>query len=315
MKLLIHVGLPKCLSTSLQRGVFSTHPGINFMGVGVEDNISYQDSRLELISENLLKYSNHRTYSAQRSDAKQAIDDWASKDMLNVFSNEHLVFKFGLSQLDTYEKIERLKDLFSDFEVQILLLHRQFESLIRSLYKEFVRMGLDQSYNDYLIWLWNYRDRNFFDDLNADHAVQQLETSFGRGSVLQYDFESAASNYQEFINTLLVQDLKLSPIEVEQEAHNASLTDQQTYELLQLNKAEGRGLSAQGFEEFERHRNREWFEACNAVASNDYVFEPVVKKRESIERIRLTNDLDSSDLFSLNSDGEQALNRILEELN
>ncbi len=41
MSIFLHIGYPKCFSTTLQRNFFSKHPEIFYGGIGIDSNIDF----------------------------------------------------------------------------------------------------------------------------------------------------------------------------------------------------------------------------------------------------------------------------------
>ena len=54
--------MPKNLSTTLQRDFFSKHPEIMHLGVGINSNVYYINSRISSACENHFQYSNKYSY-------------------------------------------------------------------------------------------------------------------------------------------------------------------------------------------------------------------------------------------------------------
>lgn len=122
----LHFGYPKCFSTALQRNFFEKHPEIKFGGVGIKDNISYENDNIELCFESLLKYSNDLYWQLHKDRMKTALVKFISqsKPKKPVFSSEHLSFNFTLQGLNNGVKYERIKYLFQDYNIKILIIKR-----------------------------------------------------------------------------------------------------------------------------------------------------------------------------------------------
>lgn len=112
----LHIGYPKCFSTTLQRSYFERHPQIHFGGVGIGDNISYANDEIELMFESLLKYGNKVYWSKCKDKAKENIQHFVEKsgNKKVVFSSEHLSMNFTLQGIANELKYRRLQYLFEN---------------------------------------------------------------------------------------------------------------------------------------------------------------------------------------------------------
>ena len=69
----IHIGLPKNLSTTLQRDYFNVHPEIHHLGVGVGSNIDYVNSKISSACENHFQYSKNFSYLKRKGDIQKLL--------------------------------------------------------------------------------------------------------------------------------------------------------------------------------------------------------------------------------------------------
>lgn len=285
----IHIGYPKCFSTTLQRSYFEKHPAIHFGGVGIGDNISYDGPDIELTFESLLKYANEFFWDKYKKKVKKSIHDFirrAGKKKV-VFSSEHLSMNFSLQGIDNKLKYERIKYLFDDFEIRLLIIKRDPIRLIKSLYGEYVKMGYSEEYKYFLKWIITFQDRNFLVDLNYQKKGEQLKQIFGKDNITWLTFEEIKkigvekSLNQELSNWLGI-DYQFIPIE----NNNPSLTDKEISSLVKWNKQHPRGLGKAQTEPFERHRSRILFKKADLDFSEEEIFSEVIKKREAIVAIK-----------------------------
>lgn len=283
-KVFIHIGYPKCLSTTLQRSLFEKHPDINYFGIGIGDNISYVSPDIEFIFEILLKYSRRDFYEAHFPAARAAIQSALVEDRPNVISSEQLVMNSSLQGIDPMDKIIRLAELFAGAEAEIILVHRETKCLIRSLYGEMVKMGYFGTFEEFELWIMKFRDRNFYNDLDVEAVTARVKKKFPIVHLLSFDdlISNVGTNVnREFARIFNVRDMQL-PIA----HHNPSLNSEELEALRMLNLESHREIGESALTAFEHHRNRTLFPRLGLNFKGEYVFRNVIQKREALGRIR-----------------------------
>ena len=180
----LHVGMPKSLSTALQRDVFAAHPALRHLGVGCGSNVDYLDPDVELAVEGHLMFCKDLRYrekevGVHRTFARHFAAADADPRVLAVgISNESLSFATTPGHLDTTVKAQRLQAIFGRGAEVILILRNQ-PALLRSLYGESIRNGYAGSYRDFLTWLYLYQDRSFLYDILYDRTFDLYAELFG----------------------------------------------------------------------------------------------------------------------------------------
>jgi hypothetical protein len=180
----LHVGLPKSLSTALQRDFFAAHPALRHLGVGCGSNVDYCDPDVELAVEGHLMFCRELRYrdkeaAVQRAFAGHFAAAEADPRLLAVgISNESLSFSTTPGHLDTPAKARRLQAIFGRGSEVILILRNQ-PALLRSLHGEYVRNGYAGTYADFLTWLYLYQDRSFLYDILFDRTFDLYADLFG----------------------------------------------------------------------------------------------------------------------------------------
>ncbi|WP_040278211.1 hypothetical protein [Psychroserpens damuponensis] len=278
-KVCLHIGYPKCLSTTLQRSFFEKHPQINYAGVGINDNISYVNKDIEFIFESLLKYANDCYWNQNKKQAKKTIEEFVNNSsLLSLFSSEHLGFKFSQQQIDSVEKIKRLAFLFSDFEVSIFIIEREPINLLKSLYREFLKMGYKDNYTYFMRELVALSDRNFLSDLNILNKKSQLKEHFYNVDITCLNFEDLTKN-QEFLNVTLSSVLRIDNHKLPIKNDNPSISNEHLSKLLKYNQMHPRELGLSQYEPFERHRNRIVYQRSELDYKEEEIFRNVINKR------------------------------------
>lgn len=281
--ILIHVGYPKCMSTSLQMSFFDSHPDINFAGVGVKDPISYANKEIEYIFEVLLKYSRRDFFAEKLNWARGVINKFISEDKLNVFSSEYLVMSISPQEIDPDEKLERLQKLFFDSSPSILMIKRDPDSLIRSFYGELVKLGYTECFDRYLKWLSDFEDRNFMRDLNYERKRDEISKWFD--NIFEINFKDLKTGNEGIMSCLREVFPSITSFDEKISHENPSFTTEQVELIRQQNLRFRRGIGKGIYHPFEIHRNRSLNDIDGKSLSNEELFSDVIQKRKIFEQI------------------------------
>ena len=190
----IHIGYPKNLSTALQRNFFEKHPQLMHLGVGCGSNVDYITDDVSLVFEHYITYARTLPYKKKRDILKKVIDNTLNKALINPefkavgISLELLSFSFTTDYVDTIEKAERLYDLFNG-DAQIIIIIRNQIDLLKSLYKESIKLGYSGTYADYIEYAFLFQDRNFATDFCYDDVYDIYSNLFGRENIHVYPIE------------------------------------------------------------------------------------------------------------------------------
>ena len=270
-----HLGYPKCMSTSLQRCFFSCHPQINYFGIGKEDNISYLNEDIEFIFEVLLKYSRRSFYSQNKDFYQRRIKESLSDKKVNLVSNEHLLMNFTLQGIDPDEKLERLRELFQDFNMIAIVIYRKdSEKFLHSLYKELCKMGyFSEPYSNFKNWIEKFQDRNFKEDIDLEKKTKNLSNYFDRVETICFE---SIINDEICLNEYFSNLLKIKNKNLTITNKNISVTDNDLQKILLEKNDKHR---AKFFESFESHRNRTLYKKLKLDLSESEIYEHVIKKR------------------------------------
>jgi hypothetical protein len=116
------------------------------------------------------------------------------------FSREFFTFKFS-TDIDVAAKAERLRLAFPQ-EASVLLVVREQASIIRSMYKEFIRNGYARTFSEFAQWLYEQKDRNFVSCLKYDRVYEKYSDLFGAKNVHLSPFELVHSSPQAFMQAV-----------------------------------------------------------------------------------------------------------------
>lgn len=209
-KVLLHLGLPKTATSSLQHNVFQRlhiEKRINFLGKCL--NFDYQTGRLEVFNYRGKFIRRFAEGDFNLEEAKHELKNILHRDLLNVFSDEGIMIAYpGKENLPLSEKIANLYTLFEGYEVTVVVTLRDpvdyLYSLYVELYPEFCASvkGLNtiQKYTQYLI---NNPSDVLFESFFFQSWLPILEKNF---DLKVFEFEELSTGdtlvYQRWSNLL-----------------------------------------------------------------------------------------------------------------
>lgn len=184
-KVLIHLGLPKTATTSLQHNVFQNlhdQGRINFLG----KNLDYSDKTGKVIIHN---YAGKFIRDAVEekiplSEARKLLLRHLDSNKLNVFSDEGIMVAYpGHDNLPLKQKLANLKELLKGYDVNVALTLRNpvdyFYSLYVQLYPDFYSQikGLN-TFEKYTQTLLSDVDNVLFESFFYDSYLPSIKESF-----------------------------------------------------------------------------------------------------------------------------------------
>ncbi|MFP4560165.1 MAG: hypothetical protein ACLFRB_03960 [Thiohalorhabdus sp.] len=294
MNTLIHIGIPKTVTTSLQKDFFAKHPEVLYLGVGSDGEIGYADTETERIFEHLLLYARAEVFEKERDLARKKIREHADRaagagKKALVLSLEWLSFRFTPDMADTRTLARRLREIFGPGTTVFALLRRQ-DHLLQSLYNEYVKHGLPMGWGEFLEYIYKFRERNFFPDLCYDQLVESYARVFGESN-LRIGF---LEEYRERDGSLKTTErgyeltgaiaglLGISDKSPALEHHNPSLSSQVLAHKLALNRSVRHDFGNLLFEHATLHRQRTAHGRDRELLDLD-IYRDVRKKRMLIQ--------------------------------
>jgi hypothetical protein len=187
----VHIGYPKCASTSLQVSFFPSHPQICHLGNGYLGRPHrYIDRNVGLLAEVDLRFRRELSYDPRRGAAALQTHFGVAKALgyrAVGLSSEFLSLTLQ-NEIDVVTKAQRLHALFGN-GTRIVMVIREQLSLLRSLYLEFVKGGYGGTYADFLRYTYLFQDRNWCTELCYDRLVIVYRSIFGAENVSVVPFE------------------------------------------------------------------------------------------------------------------------------
>jgi hypothetical protein len=316
MKKYLHIGYPKNFSTSLQRNYFGGHKDIYHLGIGSDKNIGYIDNLTASIFEVYLKTAKYFKYTNELPRLKKHINshfEIAKKQEKKCFgvSSEHISFGFTHESLDFKTKIDRAIDIFGKEDLNIIIIIRNQSDLIKSLYRESVRVGLPGSYSDFIYNLYKFQDRNYLFDFRYDLVFNYLEKTLDRKNIHFFMFEEYRgidkSMKMNGDKVALIDDIsKALGIEyknIEFEHFNEALSDREIIIKSELNSETRHDLGREMNFSAEIHRQAEYFNSeLNINEEEKIIYEDVIRKRGLISKVKNDTTTITEDKLSYDCD-------------
>jgi len=245
----IHIGYPKNLSTTLQRDFFGKHPQIFHLGIGVGSNVDYINPQISSACENHLVYSRDYSYNRKKTAIKKSFHEQfdlfekSQNHKICGISLEHISFSFTPDNIDITTKAERLADIF-DGDAKIIMIIREQNALLKSLYRESIRMGYPGEYSDFMNYSYLCQDRNFLLEFMYDYTYELFAKYFGKENIILVPVEDvrgedgnlkSTNGKNDFVSTLC-NELGIDYFDLDFDHHNKTLSEAQTVAKKELNK-------------------------------------------------------------------------------
>ena len=178
----IHVGFAKTATSTLQRGVFSQHEGIDFLGLPA------RDPRLAAAIHAIAKADSVCFDTTQIRGVFRDHLNAARGRAINLISYENFTL---YESRDKGMIARRLKDLFGDSKILFTL--RRQEELVKAWYLQKMPKYISGSnfieFDDWIDLKMQEPHKSIMDDLNFDKIIEYYEEVFRRERVEIFLFE------------------------------------------------------------------------------------------------------------------------------
>lgn len=210
-RILLHLGLPKTGTTTLQHHLFQRlhEQGlVNFLGKALTIDLNGK-----VIASNYRgKIIRQACEGKIQEDVSVDIDKLLSDSKLNVLSDEGImVFYPGMENLPLNEKLKKLAELLSEYDVEVFVSLRQPVEYLYSLYTElYTRHYSKISYqNSFKKYVENFLETEI--DLDQEsaymHRTVELISHYFKTKVLLFDTMKAdPMTYSKFLAGILTVD-------------------------------------------------------------------------------------------------------------
>lgn len=300
MRKLIHIGHPKNFSTSIQRGFFGAHKDLYHLGIGSDKKIGYKDELCSALFEVYLKSAKWLKFEEEFKRLKTHIGNHIEnakktrKKCLTV-SSEHISFGFIHESIDFKTKIDRIINLFGKKNLHFVMIIRDQGELIRSLYRESVRVGFSGTFREYIYNMYKFQDRNCVYDFRYDLLYEYMLKVLPEANIHVLFFEEFRNSSGELIKNngkiKLLENLsniaKVEYYEVSFNHHNRSLTEEEINLKSVLNKYNRHDLGRDLLNTAEIHRQENYFKTELGIKEKESeVYKDVILKRKIISKVQ-----------------------------
>jgi hypothetical protein len=189
--LYVHIGFHKTGTTYLQR-YFNKNDAVNLID-------------RKLIQEELLEPS---PYAFDIKRFEKILSEEYRKDKVNVISDEELtgnIHSGGNGRSIAFEVIERLASI-KNFEVKIIMLIRSQVDMIDSCYRQYIKKGGCNSFNQYINPNFRYRHRQpgfNLEHFKYDDIINHLYLKLGKENVYVSLYEQVKVDLDIYISSIL----------------------------------------------------------------------------------------------------------------
>jgi len=196
----VHVGFHKTATTWFQNHFFNEHPQIQYLGKSYPDHPSFRMSELKetIVSEPDTTYSSRRI----RDNLEELLEDFP----LNGYRTRGISYE-GLSAGDNwfggraFYVGERLREVFRNHDVKILIGIREQSSMIESMYSEYVKLGGSESLGRLFFSPFSEADQ-LLEKLRYGPIAEFYRELFGDENVKVYLYERFRSEQDEVIGDI-----------------------------------------------------------------------------------------------------------------
>lgn len=198
MKLVIHIGYPKCASTTIQKHLFARHPEISYLGIYPESNVGYDNKQLQrpfLALDDVKVKQLHETVLSDDFDENKInyksriynlLESVSTEKKLMILSNERFTSSvFTKSDITIYAR--RLSYLFP--RAKILMIVRDPFDLLLSQYRDqpFDPRDISNSgflkFDEWLSIILDYR-KDILESLKFENIYDIYSELFGKDNIL-----------------------------------------------------------------------------------------------------------------------------------
>ncbi len=243
----MHIGLPKCASTSIQYSLYSCKD-MDFGGLlpiresgkfwANDDLAELFDCELRFSACNIEKSRDTIMRYIQESNKTKI-----------VFSSENITLRFLPWDLPTWHKLRFLRSISPDDTLYLFAYRNPYRILV-SLYKEMVLLGYPGSFEVFCTEVYKLRQISFFDDILLDSFLGKFDSLLPpeRLVVVYSDSDFFEQDLSRFFG---------ERITLPDEARNVSMTNEECEMVVNFNRKNNDYNLL--FDSLELHRiNRDW---------------------------------------------------------
>jgi len=198
-KVFLHMGLPKCASTSLQFSL-SKCKEIDYVGL-LKDPKSkklWKNSKFSTLFDRVLRFS-----CKDELFWKEAINSYIEKSNKNTifFSSESITLRFLPWDLPLHIKLSFIKKIFPK-DTQFIYLTKNSEDMLLSIYKEWVLNGYRKKFDLFSNELYLYRDISCFNEILSGYFLKAFSEKFdlNKLNIINLNNKDMVSSVESILN-------------------------------------------------------------------------------------------------------------------
>lgn len=243
----LHIGYPKCASTSLQYDFFNVHPQIHHLGWGMRNRTGWRDDALAACGEVDIRFKPefHYDRAKVRGVFERHFEQAEQNPEIKAVGVSFEAFCFTMVfDVEPLTKARRLHDIFGD-GTKILMVLREPFALLRSFYFEMVRDGFAGTFEDFLRFQYLYQFRSLLFDLRYADIYGIYAELFGADNICVIPLELLIQDQAKFVRQIS-DHLKIDALDMALGQYNSS-NDMRVLELLRRLNASYRHNMGNGY--------------------------------------------------------------------
>jgi hypothetical protein len=243
----LHIGYPKCASTSLQYDFFNAHPQIHHLGWGMRNQTGWRDDELAVCGEVDIRYKPefHYDRAKVRGVFERHFELVERQPATKAVGVSFEAFCFTMVfDVEPLTKARRLHDIFGD-GTKILIVLREPFALLRSFYFEMVRDGFAGTFEDFVRFQYLYQFRSLLFDLRYFDIYGIYAELFGADNICVIPLELLKQDTAKFLRRIS-DHLEVDALDLALGQYNSS-NDMRVLELLRRLNARYRHNMGNGY--------------------------------------------------------------------
>ena len=198
-KVFLHIGLPKCASTSLQHSL-SKCKEIDYVGLlrETKNKKLWKNYKFSTLFDKVLRFS-----CKDELFWKKIINSYIEKSNKSTifFSSENITLRFLPWDLPLHIKLSFVKKIFPK-DTQFIYLTKNTNDMLLSTYKDWVLNGYGKKFDLFCNELYLYRDISCFNDMLQGYFLKVFSEKFdlGKLNIINLDNKDIISSVEKILN-------------------------------------------------------------------------------------------------------------------
>jgi len=274
--MIIHIGFPRCASTTLQ--YLFDKSDVNFLGCNPKAKLNkFYHSSIGSFFESTLRFGTDKHFDDNCESVKEfLLKESKLNNIKTILSYENICFRLTPWDLPTDIKIKRL-GLITPKDSTILVSFRNPKNFLISLFKNHVSFGYTETFNIFIKELFILKDFGWFLDLKLDYLTALLLKHTNASNIIFLNIDVSA-NIKKLLEKLSI-NTRIDNIPFSNKSIN--LVENESARLFNKNKVNSRYL----LDWLEIHRT-----FPNSNLPNDFIFDISRNRIKQSEYISMDNN-------------------------